>query len=152
MTPITSKPAGNQQNQQHLYENFGVSDDYESLDMEKIETSTYERLQVNNKDMNSENETSVPNALKIDKENNKYAKDHRVEGIITVLLHLISLQLIGNNIVSLHNQTSSTKGSYKIKKQTSRLDIHPVFKQSINRFNCRTWYLIAIILYLIIKR
>lgn len=105
MTPITSKPAGNQQNQQHLYENFGVSDDYESLDMEKIETSTYERLQVQNKDMNSENETSVPNALKNDKENNKYAKDHRVEGIITVLLHLISLQLIGNNIVSLHNQT-----------------------------------------------
>ena len=84
MTPITSKPAGNQQNQQHLYENFGVSDDYESLDMEKIEISTYERLQVQNKDMNSENETSVPNALKNDKENNKYAKDHRVEGIITV--------------------------------------------------------------------
>ena len=49
LTSITSKPTGNQRNQQHSYENFGVSDDYESLDMENIGTSSYEILQLNKK-------------------------------------------------------------------------------------------------------
>ena len=35
LAPITSKPSENQQN-------FGVSDDYESLNMQNIGTSTYE--------------------------------------------------------------------------------------------------------------
>ena len=114
---ITSKPAGNQQNQQHSYENFGASDDYERLDLENIRTSTYETLQLNNKDMKYNNETFALNPLKNDNENNKCAKDHAVEGIIIVLLHLISWQVIsGHKIVRLYNQTSRTKGSYKIKK------------------------------------
>ena len=104
--PTSSKPAGNQQNKQHSYENFSVSDDYESLDMENIGTSTYERLQLNNKDMKYYNEIFVLNALKNDKENNTCAKDHGVEGIIIVLLHLISLQVIDHMMVRSHNQTS----------------------------------------------
>ena len=38
LAPITSKPSENQQN-------FGVSDDYESLNMQNIGTSTYEETQ-----------------------------------------------------------------------------------------------------------
>lgn len=68
-----------------------MSDDYESLDEEIIGTSTYERLQLNCKDMNYYNEAFVLNTLKNDKENSKCRKDHGVEGITTVLLHLISL-------------------------------------------------------------
>ena len=68
-----------------------MSDDYESLDKENIGTSTYERLQLNNKDMNYYNEGFVLNTLKNDKENNKCAKDQGDKGILIVLLHLISL-------------------------------------------------------------
>lgn len=68
-----------------------MSDDYESLDKENIGTSSYERLQLNYKDMNYYNEVFVLNTLKNDKENSKCAKHHGVEGITTVLLHLISL-------------------------------------------------------------
>ena len=68
-----------------------MSDDYESLDKENMGTSSYETLQLNYKDMNYYNEAFVLNTLKNDKENNKCAKDHGVEGITTVLLHLISL-------------------------------------------------------------
>ena len=38
LAPITSKPSENQQN-------FGVSDNYESLNMQNIGTSTYEETQ-----------------------------------------------------------------------------------------------------------
>ena len=38
LAPITSKPSENQQN-------FGESDDYESLNMQNIGTSTYEETQ-----------------------------------------------------------------------------------------------------------
>ena len=38
LAPITSKPSENQQN-------FGLSDDYESLNMQNIGTSTYEETQ-----------------------------------------------------------------------------------------------------------
>ena len=68
-----------------------MSDDYESLDKENIGTSSYERLQLNYKDMNYYNEAFVLNTLKNDKENSNCAKYHGVEGITTVLLHLISL-------------------------------------------------------------
>ena len=72
LTPITSKPTGNQRNQQHSYENFGVPDDYESLDMENIGTSSYEILQLNKKSLKYYNT-----------DNNKWTKDHGVEGIMT---------------------------------------------------------------------
>ena len=68
-----------------------MSDDYESLDKENIGTSNYQRLQLNNKDMNYDNETFMLNKKKNDKANNKCAKDYWVEGIIIVLLDLISL-------------------------------------------------------------
>ena len=71
LTPITSKPIGNQENQQHSNENFGVSDDYESLDMKNIETSSYEILQLNKRSLKYYNT-----------ENQKCTKDHRVEGIM----------------------------------------------------------------------
>ena len=68
-----------------------MSDDYESSDKEKVGTSNYQRLQLNNKDMNCDNETFMLNTLKNGKTNNKCAKDYWVEGIIIVLLDLISL-------------------------------------------------------------
>ena len=71
LTPITSEPAGNQQNQQHSYENIRVSDDYESLDMETIRPSSYEILQLNKKSLEYYN---MPN--------NKWTKDHGIKGII----------------------------------------------------------------------
>ena len=82
LTPIASKPAGNQQNQQHSYEKFCMSDDYESLDMENIGTSTYERLQLSNKDLKYYNETFELNAEENDKDNKKCTKGHGIEGIM----------------------------------------------------------------------
>ena len=70
--PITSKPAGNQRNQKHSYENFVVSDDYESLDMENIGTSSYEILQLNKKCLKYCNT-----------HNNKWTKEHGIKGIMT---------------------------------------------------------------------
>ena len=57
--------------------------------MEKIGSSTYERLQLNNKDKNYCNEKIVLNAEKNDKENNRCVKKHGAVGII-VLLQLIN--------------------------------------------------------------
>ena len=71
LTPITSTPAGNQRKQQHSYENFGVTDVYESLDMENIETSNYEILQLNKRSLKYHNT-----------DNNKCTNDHGVEGIM----------------------------------------------------------------------
>ena len=71
LTPITSKPIGNQENQKHSNENFGVSDDYESLDMKNIETSSYEILQLNKRSLKYYNT-----------ESQKCTKDHGVEGIM----------------------------------------------------------------------
>lgn len=48
--PITTKPTWNQQNKQRLFENVGVSDDYDSLNLQNIVTNGYESLQLNNKD------------------------------------------------------------------------------------------------------
>ena len=90
LTPVTPKTVGNQQKQQHSYKNLGASDDYESLDMEKIGSSTYERLQLNSKDIIYYNEKIVFNAENNDKENNRYVKEHSSEGIIIILLQLIS--------------------------------------------------------------
>ena len=71
LTPITPEPAGNQRNLQHSCENFGVSDDYESLDMENIGTSSYEILHLN--------KTSLKYC---NMGNNKWTKDHGIKGII----------------------------------------------------------------------
>ena len=59
-----------------------MSDDYESLDMENIGTSTYERLQLNSKDLKYYNETFELNAEENDKGNKKCTKDHGIEGIM----------------------------------------------------------------------
>ena len=59
-----------------------MPDDYESLDMEKIGASTYERLKLNNKDLKYYNETFMLNTEEIDKNNSKCIKDHGVEGIM----------------------------------------------------------------------
>ena len=59
-----------------------MSDDYERLDMESIGTSTYERLQLNKKDLKYYNETFVLNAEENEKDNNKCTKDHDIEGIM----------------------------------------------------------------------
>ena len=48
--PITTTPTWNQQNKQRLFENVGVSDDYDSLNLQNIVTNGYESLQLNNKD------------------------------------------------------------------------------------------------------
>ena len=82
LTPITAKPAGSQQNKQSSYENFGVSDDYESLDMQNIGTSTYESLQLNIKDSEYYNETFALNIQENDKDNNKCPKNLELEGIM----------------------------------------------------------------------
>ena len=80
--PIPSKPAGKQQNKQHSYENIGVSDDYESLDMKNIKISTYERVQLKDKDSKYYNETFVLNAEENGKDSNKFTNDHEIEGIM----------------------------------------------------------------------
>ena len=71
MPPITLEPAGNQQNQQHSYENFPVSDDCESLDMENIRPSSYEILQLNKTSLKYYNTG-----------NNKWTQDHGIKGIL----------------------------------------------------------------------
>ena len=75
--------------------------------MENIGTSTYERLHLNNKDLKYYNEIFDLKTLKNDKENSKCAKDHGVEGIIIVLLYLISLHLIINHKI-VHSRTKHT--------------------------------------------
>ena len=50
--------------------------------MENIGTSTYERLQLNNKDLKYYNETFELNAEENDKGNKKCTKDHGIEGIM----------------------------------------------------------------------
>ena len=80
--PITSLSAENQHNEEHSYENPGVPDNYESLDPENIGTSIYQKLHLNNKDINYCNETFDLRTLENDKESNKCAKDHEVEGIM----------------------------------------------------------------------
>ena len=57
--------------------------------MEKIGSNTYERLQLNNKDINYYNEKIVLDAEKNDKENNRCVKEDGAVGII-ILLQLIS--------------------------------------------------------------
>ena len=71
LTPVTTKPAGNQRNQQHSYENAGVSDDYETLDMENTGTSSYEILQLKKKSLKYYNT-----------HDNKWTKDHGIKGIM----------------------------------------------------------------------
>ena len=59
-----------------------MSDDYESLDMQNIGTSTYESLQLNIKDSEYYNETFALNIQENDKDNNKCPKNLELEGIM----------------------------------------------------------------------
>ena len=81
MTPITSEPAGNQQNQQHSYESVHVSDDnYKSLDMENREPSVYQILHLNKTSLEYYNMRS--NNKYYNTCNNKCTKDHGIKGIM----------------------------------------------------------------------
>ena len=90
MTPIFQHSFGNQQNSEKhhaivknsSYENFGPSDDYQSLDIENGGSGTYQMLQINNKGENHHNETLVLNAEKSDEKNNKYASEPNIQGIV----------------------------------------------------------------------
>ena len=90
MTPIFQHSFGNQQNfakhhpivKNSSYENFGLSDYYQSLDIENAGSGTYQMLQINNKGENHHNETLVLNTEKSDEKNNKYANEPNIQGII----------------------------------------------------------------------
>ena len=82
LTLNTFKAAGNQQNKQHSYENFGASDYYHSLNLQNIGTSTYQSLHFSNKDSIYYNEIFSLNAKEYEKDNIKCIKDHEIEGIM----------------------------------------------------------------------
>ena len=82
LTLTTFKPSGNQENKQNSYENVGVSGYYESLNLQNMGTSAYQSLHLNNKDSTDYSKIFSLNAKENDKDNNRWRKDHEIEGII----------------------------------------------------------------------